>query len=261
MKGNGRKQRGAQGGRQPGSTKGPQPGAEDSQGRRRSERTRPQRRSPEELGPRVVADGVTKRIGEVTLLAPTSMKVPPGTCLVVRGPNGAGKTTLLRILAGTLEPTEGTVRIDDRPADERDPVVRARVAALLGAPTAYRDLTLADHLTLVDSTWGRDPATCATRVTDGLALLEIDHLATRFPHELSSGQGQLFRLALTFFRPSELLVLDEPEQRLDTDKRALVADLIAERRDAGTTVVMACHDPAMTDAVADHVLAVDPAEP
>lgn len=218
-------------------------------------------RATDELGPRVVAEGLTKRIGEVTLLAPTSVTVRPGTCLVVRGPNGAGKTTLLRILAGTLTPTDGRVSIDDRPADERDPVIRARTAALLGAPTAYRDLTLADHLTLVDSTWGRDPATCHDRVAAGLDRLQIGHLETRFPHELSSGQGQLFRLALTLFRPSDLLVLDEPEQRLDTDKRALVADLIATRRDAGTTVVMACHDPAMTEAVADRILTVDPADP
>ena len=222
----------------------------------------PDRSGPrDERGPRVVVEAVTKRIGEVTLLGETSATAEPGTCLVVRGPNGAGKTTLLRVVAGTLAPTSGRVTVDDRPADERDPVTRARTAALLGAPTAYRDLTLADHLTLVDATWGRDPQTCEGRVAEGLDRLRIGHLAARFPHELSSGQGQLFRLALTLFRPSDLLVLDEPEQRLDTDKRVLVADLIAARRDAGTTVVMACHDPAMTEAVADDVLHVDPAEP
>ncbi len=209
------------------------------------------------VGPRVAGTGVSKTIGPTTLLAPTDLVAEPGTCVVVRGHNGVGKTTLLRILAGTLEPTTGSATIDDRPSDERDPEVRRAVAALIGAPTAYRDLTLADHLTLVDATWGGDAHTCRERVAAGLDALAIGHLAERFPHELSSGQGQLFRLALVLFRPSSVLVLDEPEQRLDTDMRDLVGRLLAGRRDAGTTVVLASHDPRLTEAVADVVVDLD----
>lgn len=172
----------------------------------------------------------------------------------MRGPNGSGKTTLLRILTGTLPPTTGTAHVGEHVADERLPAVRAAVAALVGAPATYRDLTLRDHLTLVDATWGGDADTGEERVAAALSELGIGELAGRFPHELSSGQSQLFRLALTLFRPASVLVLDEPEQRLDTSRRALVADLVAARRDAGTTVVMACHDPAMTERVADRVV-------
>ncbi|MCA1780747.1 MAG: ATP-binding cassette domain-containing protein [Dermatophilaceae bacterium] len=210
---------------------------------------------------RVTAEQVGKVLGPTTLLAPVSLAVESGQCAVVRGPNGSGKTTLLRILAGLLEPTSGSASIDGEPVDERRAGTRAVVAALIGAPTAYRDLTLADHLTLVDASWGRDPDTCEERVEAGLAALEIGHLRARFPHELSSGQSQLFRLALTLFRPSRLLILDEPEQRLDTDKRALLADLITSRADDGTTVVMASHDPALTQAVADVVIDLEAADP
>ena len=205
-------------------------------------------------GPRVSADAVAKIIGPVTLLAATSLIAEPGSALLVRGRNGIGKTTLLQILAGLIAPSAGQVRIDDRVADERDATIRARVATLLGAPAAYRDLTLADHLTLIDATWGRDRDTCDERVQAALDQLQIGELAQRFPHELSSGQGQLFRLALTLFRPSDLLILDEPEQRLDTDKRVLVADLLRARRDAGTTMIVASHDPGLTSALADEVL-------
>lgn len=208
---------------------------------------------------RVVADGVSKVLGPTTLLAPVSLAVEPQECAVVRGVNGSGKTTLLRILAGLLEPTTGTATINGEPVDERNPATRAAVAALLGAPTAYRDLTLADHLTLIDASWGRDPGTCVERVDAGLEILEIGHLAARFPHELSSGQGQLFRLALTLFRPSRLLILDEPEQRLDTDKRALLGRLLLDRVAGGTTIVMASHDPTLTEIVADQVIELVPA--
>ncbi len=172
---------------------------------------------------------------------------------------GVGKTTLLRILGGLLVPSTGTATIGGREADERDRAVRAAVAALLGAPTTYRDLTLVDHLVLIDSTWGGDPTTSDDRSLALLDRLGIAHLDDRFPHELSSGQEQLFRLALTFSRPSSVVLLDEPEQRLDTAKRQVVAAMIRERTESGGTVVMACHDPELTASLATRVVDVVPA--
>jgi len=207
----------------------------------------------------VRAEGVGKTIDETTLLLPTDVSADPGECIVLRGPNGSGKTTLLRIIGGLLVPSTGSATIGGREADERDRAVRAAVAALLGAPTTYRDLTLVDHLVLIDSTWGGDPSTSDDRGEALLDRLGIAHLDDRFPHELSSGQEQLFRLALTFSRPARVVLLDEPEQRLDTAKRQVVAELIRERTEAGATVVMACHDPELTASLATRVVDVVPA--
>ena len=207
----------------------------------------------------VRAEGVGKTIDETTLLLPTDVSADPGECIVLRGPNGSGKTTLLRIIGGLLVPSTGTATIGGREADERDRTVRAAVAALLGAPTTYRDLTLVDHLVLIDSTWGGDPATSDDRSLALLDRLGIAHLDDRFPHELSSGQEQLFRLSLTFSRPASVVLLDEPEQRLDTGKRQVVAELIRERTESGGTVVMACHDPDLTATLATRVVDIVPA--
>lgn len=207
----------------------------------------------------VRAEGVSKSIGTTTLLLPTDLSADPGECVVLRGPNGSGKTTLLRIVGGLLEPSTGTATIGGHEADERDRSVRAAVAALIGPPTTYRDLTLADHLVLVDSTWGGDPGSSDERALALLDRLGVEQLHDRFPHELSSGQQQLFRLALTLARPASVLLLDEPEQRLDTVKREVVAGLIRERTAGGATVVMACHDPVMTESLADTVVDIVPA--
>jgi ABC-type multidrug transport system ATPase subunit len=212
-----------------------------------------------QLGGKVRAKAVGKTIDTTTLLLPTTVSADPRKCVVLRGPNGSGKTTLLRIIGGLLAPTVGTATIGGVPADERNPDVRAAVAALIGTPTTYRDLTLIDHLVLVDSTWGGDPNTSDDRGLALMARLGIDHLHDRFPHELSSGQEQLFRLALTFCRPSTVLLLDEPEQRLDTTKRVVVTELIRERAKEGATVVLACHDPEMTEALAHRIIDVAPA--
>ncbi len=205
---------------------------------------------------RAIAAG--KKIDEAVLLLPTNVEVGAAECVILRGPNGSGKTTLLRILAGTVPPSEGEATLDGSPIDERDDLTRTAIAALIGAPATYRDLTLVDHLVLIDSTWGHVGERAADRADEMLELLEIDHLAERFPHELSSGQQQLFHLSMVLVRPSSILILDEPEQRLDTDKRELLTRILLERKADGSSMVIACHDPAMTDALADTVVDILP---
>lgn len=205
-------------------------------------------------GTLVEALDAAKDVEGAVLLPATSFVAEPGACVVLQGPNGAGKTTLLRLVAGLTAPSSGSVTLDGRVADERDAATRDSVSALLGPSATYRDLTLRDHLTLVDATWGRDPDTCEERVHEVLARWSVPALGERFPHELSSGQAHLFHLALTWFRPARLLVLDEPEQRLDDARRQLLGELVRARCADGTTVVMACHDPDVTTAVADGVV-------
>ena len=65
---------------------------------------------------------------------------------------------------------------------------------------------------------------------------------------------QLFHLSMVLVRPSSILILDEPEQRLDTDKRDLLTRILLDRRANGSSMVIACHDPAMTEALADTVV-------
>ena len=200
------------------------------------------------------ATGVGKKIDEAVLLLPADVQLRRAQCVVLRGPNGSGKTTLLLILAGTMSASEGEATLDGSPVDERQDATRTAVAALIGAPATYRDLTLVDHLVLIDSTWGHVGEPADDRADEILELLEIDHLAERFPHELSSGQQQLFHLSMVLVRPSSILLLDEPEQRLDPDKRELLTRILLDRKADGSGLLIACHDPAMTDALADTVV-------
>lgn len=188
----------------------------------------------------VEAVEVSMVAGRDALLPPTTFTAQSGEIVALRGPNGSGKTTLLRLLAGSYRPTAGTIVLDGHPPSDRDARFRRRVAALIGSPPLARDLTLVEHVRLIQASWGLLGAT-ADSPERQLERLGLDKLASRFPHELSSGQTQLFALALTLARPSELLLLDEPEQRLDADRMERVRDLLIERAASGCLVIMATH--------------------
>jgi len=84
-----------------------------------------------------------------------------------------------------------------------------------------------------------------------MLALGISDLRNRFVNELSSGQTQLLSLATALVRPFDVLILDEPEQRLDATRRALVASVIRTEIDRGATVVIASHSTDMVEAIAD----------
>lgn len=201
------------------------------------------------------------RIDGASLLPPTSIALSAGECVAVRGPNGAGKTTLLRVLAGRVRPTAGAAMLRGERLDERRARVRDDIAALIEPPTLYPDLTIRDQLEVVSGLWGegaRHPWGGAG--AGALGLLGINWLAERFPHELSSGQRQLVSLAVTIARPCAVLLLDEPEQRLDPDRRALVGAAIERVRDAGAAVGFASHDAELVARVAGREVVVGAAE-
>lgn len=200
-----------------------------------------------------VAKDVTCKVGDNVMLPPTTMRVRPGENVAILGENGAGKTTFLRVLSGNLEPSGGTVTRDGQPVDERDPATRRIISSLIGPIAGFRDMTIADHLILVDQTWGGDRAGAGDRIAAVLNRLDILSLANRYLSEVSSGQRQLAELAMALLRPSALLVLDEPEQRLDAGRRAMLAEVLDERRKQGSSIVWVCHDPVMAESVATRI--------
>ncbi|MEV8267241.1 ABC transporter ATP-binding protein [Microbacterium sp. NPDC076911] len=202
------------------------------------------------------ARAVSVVIDNQVLLPETSLCASEGEAVAIRGQNGAGKTTLLRVLGGLTSPSSGQVKLRGEQLSTRKASHRAAIAAMIGSPPFARDLTLREQLRFVRATWG-DSAEAGEAT--GYALLDdfnITPLAERYTHELSSGQLQLFSLALTLSRPCDVYLLDEPEQRLDASRRALVATAIRRRLTDGIGVVFATHDAALVDAVGAQAITV-----
>lgn len=209
--------------------------------------------------PAVEAESVGVTVAGELLLPPVSFSLDTGQGLAVIGMNGSGKTTLLRVLAGITVPTTGRARVGGLSVNESNPQFRRAVAGLIGYPLFARDLTLHEQLTLVAVSWGATVRAGSERASWLLDEFGILRMRQRFAHELSSGQSQLFSLALTLARPFDVLLLDEPEQRLDLERVELVSRLLRRLVDEGKTLVFASHSRAMIDALSDRTISVDQA--
>jgi ABC-2 type transport system ATP-binding protein len=198
--------------------------------------------------------GLQRSFGELQVLRDVSVTLRAGQICAITGPNGAGKTTLLRCVAGTIKPDAGDVLVLGKAVDESDPHTRAAIASVLDDVDFFPDLSVAEHLELMAYTHATpDPVTV---VEEMIVALGLDGARDQVPPTLSSGQRRRLALASCFVRPRRLLVLDEPEQRLDARGRQWLAEQLVREKKDGAAVLMASHDAELVDATADIRLAI-----
>lgn len=202
--------------------------------------------------PLLRVNGLRKQFGELTVFADMSFDLPRGRALAMVGPNGSGKSTAMRCITGADRPTEGTVELDGTPMDERLPAIRRGLAVVMDDLDFFPDLSVVEHLDLFARAHGvpnPDPLVDAVLEDVGLTMQ-----AAQLPGTLSSGQRRRLALASAFVRPRLLLVLDEPEQRLDDSGLEWLAGRLNAEKKLGLGVLLASHDSALVAAVADDVL-------
>ena len=211
----------------------------------------------------VRARGLTRRFGSgdrvVTAVAGVDLDVPAGRLLAVRGRSGSGKTTLLNLLAGLDRPDAGTVHLGEvevsaLPEAGLVDLRRRAVGVVFQTFGLVPILSAAENVGVPLRLVGTPSAEREARVAELLALVGLSDHAAQRPYELSGGQQQRVAIARALANRPRLVVADEPTGQLDSATGASVMELLLRLvREAGTTVVVATHDPALT-AVADDVV-------
>jgi ABC-2 type transport system ATP-binding protein len=196
---------------------------------------------------------VSRSFGPVQALKPVGMCVDAGRCVALLGVNGSGKSTLLRIAGGRDTPSTGQVRYSGAPLREDDLAARTEIAMVGDASSAYPDLTVREHLMLVAIAHGAGAG--ADRLVDeAMAECRLSDHEMALPIALSSGQRQAMQIAAVLVRPRRLLILDEPEQRLDPGARRWLAGLLTREKARDTAVLLATHHVELAEAVADEAV-------
>lgn len=200
--------------------------------------------------------GLTRTFGERTVLDAVDLDVHAGEAVGVVGPNGSGKSTFLRCVVGSDRADAGEILLDGDLLDERRPGVRRDLAVVMDDIDFFPDLSVVEHLDLLARAHGLSEAD--ELVDDLLHEVGLIAVSGQLPSTLSSGQRRRLALASAFVRPRRLLVLDEPEQRLDVEGVAWLGDRLLAEKAAGRAVVLVSHEPALVEKVCDRVLRLGP---
>ncbi|MDO5083313.1 MAG: ABC transporter ATP-binding protein [Arachnia propionica] len=188
-----------------------------------------------------------KAYGPVTIVEGFDLQVAAGEAVALTGRNGAGKSTVLRCLVGADRPDEGTVEVMGVRMSESNPEIRRSVATVIDDLDFFPDLSVVEHLDLLARAHGlADPDDLVDEILDEVQLVPQ---AGQLPATLSSGQRRRLALATAFVRPRRLLVLDEPEQRLDVEGVAWLGKRLKEELSDGLAVVLASHEPSLLEAI------------
>jgi ABC-type multidrug transport system ATPase subunit len=193
-----------------------------------------------------------RAFGPNTIFDNFSLEVRTGEAIALTGRNGAGKSTLLRCLIGADRADEGTVEVCGNPMAETSAQIRRDVATVIDDLDFFPDLSVVEHLDLLARAHGiTDPDALVDEVLEEVQLVPQ---SGQLPGTLSSGQRRRLALATAFVRPRKLLVLDEPEQRLDTEGVAWLAERLRTERQNGLAIVFASHEPTLVETVATRVV-------
>lgn len=183
-----------------------------------------------------------------TPLSSLDLVVRAGETVAVCGPSGSGKSTLLRVLAGDIDPASGHVEVSGVPPRE--------ARRLPGIGLIHQDFQLVSFLTGLENVAialevrGMPSRAAVEQARAMLDELDAGPFATRFPGEMSGGEKQRVAVARTMVCRPALVLADEPTAALDrVTAQSVIALLSQAVHDRGATLVVATHDPRVSEAM------------
>jgi len=160
-----------------------------------------------------------------------------GEFLTILGGNGTGKSTTLQLISGLMTPHRGKISIFGKALKQykNSELYNGIISMLPQDPTT---LLVEKTVQLEFSTLTSDQVL----IDSIIALLQIEHLLSQHPYDLSGGEQQKVALGKVLLKQPKLLILDEPTKGLDAQSKQTLATILTQLREKGTTILMVTHD-------------------
>ena len=195
--------------------------------------------------PVIVLQNLIKFFGRFAALRDISDTFARGRLYVVVGDNGAGKSTLLRVVAGLMQPSQGSVTLL---GSQNVREVAHRIGYMGHAPLLYDELDGMENLRYFAGLYGlRDDDVCR----DAMRQVGLDPELERRVGQYSQGMRQRLSLARAVVHNPELMLLDEPFSNVDVHSARDMATVLGRVRDQGKTIFVVTHQAPLMEPVAD----------
>ena len=198
-------------------------------------------------------NGLTKSYGSLQALRDVSFHVDAGEIIGLLGPNGAGKTTMMKILTGYLQPTSGTVVVDELDVLTHSLEVQKRIGYLPENAPLYPELSVQAYLKMIVDLRQIPEADQPALLLESIRATGLSDQLTRPIGHLSKGYRQRVGLAQAIVHQPTLLILDEPTIGLDPTQIVEVRHLI-RRLAQHSTVLLSTHILSEVEAICDRVI-------
>ena len=182
--------------------------------------------------------GVTRRFGDFTAVRDLTLQVEPGTILGLIGPSGSGKTTTVRMLTGTLEASDGEIRVGGQDPRRFTRGMRERIAYMPQLFSLYPDLTAEENVGFVAALYGISWFGRGSKIRRALEVVDLWDDRKKRAGDLSGGMQRRLDLACAIVHQPAILFIDEPTAGIDPMLRQDIWDELRRMRDEGRTLLV-----------------------
>tara|TARA_B100001029_G_C15062751_1_gene460077 strand:- start:3136 stop:3768 length:633 start_codon:yes stop_codon:yes gene_type:complete len=177
-----------------------------------------------------------------TTLSNINLEVDQGEKISILGPSGSGKSTLLRLIAGLERPKSGTINLQGAVVSTKNFILapeKRNLGLVVQEKALFPHLTVKENIIFgIRKEKGKNDT-----ALDLCSLFKINHLADKYPHEISGGEQQRTALARSMAPNPEILLLDEPFSALDQElKEELYTELSHIFKEREQSILLVTHD-------------------
>ena len=189
----------------------------------------------------ISVDGIRKDFGSFTAVHDSNFKVYKGEIFGLLGPNGAGKTTTFRMICSLLNPSHGTILINNLELKHAKSSVRATIGYVAQKFCLYRKLTAMQNLTYFGQSYGLKGKILNERISAVSKVFMLEPFLNEISENLPFGIQRSLSMACALIHSPSILFLDEATSGADPTSRRAFWSMIASLAANGTTVIVTTH--------------------
>lgn len=172
-----------------------------------------------------------------------NFEIQQGEFVFFTGKSGAGKSTLLRMIYKEELPTSGDIFVFQKSVRKHNTQkLRRKMGVVFQSFDLLPNKTAAENIAYVLECLGENPVKVKKRTKVLLQKFGLEHLAKKYPKQLSGGEQQRVSIARAVATEPKLLICDEPTNNLDEENTKIVLDYLKQLHKEGVTILMATHD-------------------